>query len=162
MLFNANCSFIAAPLEDGEDMLGRNRCSPLWLEYIYKHNIVSYSPATKSNTEGGFCRSLQMLVQITSEIWISKWAVDSAQAPSSSRWQFTSPAGLKELKSLSIWCQIHSEECWRALILHALGIQEGLVCVHIATVQIQIISAPLCSHAHQMHNRKQKRMRSRI
>lgn len=57
--------------------------------------------------------------------------MSSPQCPacSSSHWQFTSPAFLKEPRKLSGWCQIHSEKCWCSLILHALGIKLGLGCV---------------------------------
>lgn len=50
-------------------------------------------------------------------------------ARSSSHWKFASPAFLKELKELRVWCQIHSEKCWCSLILHAVGIKLGLACV---------------------------------
>lgn len=46
----------------------------------------------------------------------------------SSHWQLTSPDFLKELKHLSIWCQIHSDKSWSCLVLHALGSNLGLGC----------------------------------
>lgn len=46
----------------------------------------------------------------------------------SSHWQFTSPDFLKGLKHLSVWCQIHSDNSWSCLVLHALGSNLGLGC----------------------------------
>lgn len=111
-------------------MFGWNLCSALGLKFIYKHNIFFFFLSSQLNQTP---KRIQLKPANACSNYIrnsiSKWAVYSGRAFSSSHWQFTSPAFLKELKQLSTWCQIHSEKCWCSLILHALGSKLGLGCV---------------------------------
>ena len=103
-------------------MFGWNLCSALGLKFICKHNIFSYSTATKSNTERNPIEACRWLFKLHLKFCF-KMSSLHCLAGSSSHCQFTSPASLKELKKQSVRCQIHSENCWSGLILHAVSIK---------------------------------------